>query len=52
MASAARDVGMVGAVFVGVAVLAELLGAANMGTALSFAQIAFAAVLIWMLLTR
>ena len=31
-------------------VVATLLGAANLGTALTFGQLAFAAVLVWLLL--
>jgi hypothetical protein len=40
------------AVFAGVTAVAELLGAANFGTALTFGQIAFAGVLVWVLLKR
>jgi hypothetical protein len=36
--------------FAGATALAELAGAANLGTAMSFGQIAFAAVLVAMLL--
>jgi hypothetical protein len=32
--------------------LAELLGAANLGTAMGFGQIAFAIALVWVLLRR
>jgi hypothetical protein len=32
--------------------IAELLGAANLGTALTFGQMAFAATLVWILLRR
>lgn len=32
--------------------LAELLGAANLGTALTFGALAFAGVLVWILLRR
>ena len=39
---------MLGA-FAGATVLAELFGAANMGTALGFGQMAFAATLVWVL---
>ncbi|HEX6390813.1 MAG TPA: hypothetical protein VFZ89_15235 [Solirubrobacteraceae bacterium] len=39
------------AVFAVVTLVAELAGAANLGTALTFGQMAFAAVLVW-LLTR
>jgi len=37
---------------VGATLLAGLLGAANLGTALAFGQIGFAAVLMWVLLRR
>ena len=40
------------AVFAVVSALAELLGAANLGTALTFGQIAFAAALVYILLRR
>ena len=36
--------------FAGATALAELLGAVNMGTALTFGELAFAATLIWVLL--
>jgi hypothetical protein len=42
---------LVGA-FVGGTLLAELFGAVNLGTALTFGQIAFAATLVWILLRR
>ncbi|WP_187369435.1 hypothetical protein [Baekduia soli] len=35
-----------------VTAVAELLGAINFGTALTFGQIGFAAVLVWILLRR
>lgn len=38
--------------FVVATAVAELLGAVNFGTALTFGQIAFAAVLVWVLLRR
>ena len=38
--------------FAGASALAALLGAANLGTALTFGQIAFAAALVWVLLRR
>jgi hypothetical protein len=47
-----RDVGILLGVFVGVTALAELFGAVNMGTALTFGQLAFAATLAWVLLRR
>jgi hypothetical protein len=42
---------LVGSFVVGTAI-AGALGAANFGTALTFGTIAFAAVLVWILLTR
>jgi hypothetical protein len=42
---------LVGTVAV-VTLVALALGATNLGTALAFGQIAFAAVLVWLLLTR
>jgi hypothetical protein len=40
------------AVFVVVTAIAWLLGAANLGTAATFGQIAFAGALVWVLLKR
>jgi hypothetical protein len=40
------------AVFAAATALAELLGAANLGTALGFGQIAFVIALVWVLLRR
>ena len=40
------------AVFVAVTAVAWVLGAANLGTAATFGQIAFAAALVWVLLKR
>ena len=40
------------AVFAAATVIAELLGAVNLGTALGIGQIAFTAVLVYMLLRR
>ncbi|MBU6337048.1 MAG: hypothetical protein KGR19_04435 [Acidobacteria bacterium] len=40
---------MLGA-FVAATALAALLGAANLGTAMAFGQLAFAATLVWVLL--
>ena len=40
------------AVFGVVTAIAALLGAANLGTAMTFGQIAFAAALVWVLLKR
>jgi hypothetical protein len=42
---------MLGA-FLGATVIAELLGAANLGTAMTFGQIAFAGALVYVLLKR
>jgi predicted tellurium resistance membrane protein TerC len=42
---------LVGA-FVGATLLAEAFGADNLGTALTFGQIAFAATLVWIVLRR
>ena len=39
-------------VFVVVTAIAALLGAANLGTAATFGQIAFAGALVWVLLKR
>jgi hypothetical protein len=37
-------------IFVGVTLVAELLGAANLGTAATFGQLAFLAALVWLVL--
>jgi hypothetical protein len=42
---------MLGA-FLGATLIAELLGAANLGTAMTFGQIAFAGALVYVLLKR
>ncbi|HEX6621414.1 MAG TPA: hypothetical protein VF024_17270 [Solirubrobacteraceae bacterium] len=47
-----RGIAFLLAVFVVVTAIAALLGAANLGTAATFGQIAFAAALVWMLLKR
>jgi hypothetical protein len=47
-----REVLALLAVFLGVTAIAALLGAANLGTAATFGQIAFAAALVWVLLKR
>lgn len=47
-----RDLAVLVAVFVVVSLLAGLLGATNLGTALTFGTIAFAAVLVAMMLYR
>lgn len=46
------DLAIVLAAFVAGTLLAELFGAVNLGTALTFGQIAFAAALVWVLLRR
>jgi uncharacterized membrane protein (DUF485 family) len=46
------DLAILLATFVAATLLAELLGAVNLGTALTFGQIAFALVLVWLLLRR
>jgi hypothetical protein len=47
-----RGIAFLLAVFAVVTALAWLLGAANLGTAATFGQIAFAAALAWVLLRR
>ena len=46
------DLLLVAAVFAGATALAGLLGAANLGTALTFGQMGFAAALVYALLRR
>jgi hypothetical protein len=46
------QVALLAGVFAAVTVVAELAGAANLGTALGIGQIAFAAALVWLLLRR
>lgn len=48
----ARDLTVALGGFLGATVLAEALGAPNLGTALAFGQIAFLATVIWVLLGR
>lgn len=48
----AENVGIVVAAFVGSTLIAEVAGAANLGTALSFGQLGFAGALVWVLLRR
>jgi hypothetical protein len=43
---------LLAAVFAGVTLVALALGATNLGTALTFGQIAFAGALVWLLLKR
>jgi hypothetical protein len=47
-----RDLLVVIGAFVVATAVAELLGATNFGTALTFGQIAFAIALMWVLLKR
>ena len=47
-----RDLALVVGIFILATVIAELLGAINTGTALTFGQIAFAGALVWVLLKR
>jgi hypothetical protein len=47
-----RDLAIVVGAFALASVVAELFGAANLGTALSFGQIGFAAALVYVLLRR
>jgi hypothetical protein len=49
MASTARDLALILGAFVAATALAEAFGAVNMGTALGFGQMAFAATLVWVL---
>jgi hypothetical protein len=46
------DLAILAASFVLATLVAELFGAANLGTALAFGQIAFAGALVWVLLKR
>lgn len=47
-----RELVLLIAVFAIVTAIAAALGATNFGTALTFGQIAFAAVLVWVLVKR
>jgi hypothetical protein len=47
-----RDLALVIGIFILATVIAELFGAINTGTALTFGQIAFAGALVWVLLKR
>ena len=47
-----RDLTILTVTFLAVTAVASLLGAANLGTAASFGQIAFAAVLVYLLVRR
>lgn len=46
------SIGIPTAAFAAVTLLAELAGAANLGTAMGVGQIAFAVAVVWVLLTR
>jgi hypothetical protein len=46
----ASDLGLLALAFAAATAIAELLGATNMGTAMTFGQLAFAATLMWVLL--
>ena len=52
MNQTAADLGLMAAAFAGATAIAELFGAGNLGTALAFGQLAFAAALIVILLRR
>ena len=45
MTHVAQDLGLLALVFVAVTAIADLAGAANMGTAMTFCELAFVAVL-------
>lgn len=47
-----RDLAIVLGAFAAVTLVALAVGATNLGTALAFGQMAFAAVLMWVLLRR
>ncbi len=47
-----RDFAILAAVFLGVTALAEVLGAANLGTAATFGQVAFVVTLVGLMLRR
>ena len=46
------QIALLAGVFAAVTLVAELAGAANLGTALGIGQTAFAAALVWLLLRR
>lgn len=50
VARSVRDISLLAGVFVGVTAIAELFGAVNLGTALTFGQLAFAGALLWVML--
>lgn len=47
-----QNLGIVAGAFVGGTLIAEIAGAANLGTAMSFGQIAFALALVFVLIRR
>ena len=49
---AAVDLALMAGAFVVVTLVAELAGAANLGTSMSFGQIAFAIVAVWVVVRR
>lgn len=52
MSRTGEDLGMLVGAFVAATLAAELLGAVNLGTALTFGTLAFAGVLMFILLKR
>jgi hypothetical protein len=52
MSRTAADLTLLAASFLGATAVAELAGATNMGTALTFGELAFTAMLLWILLRR
>lgn len=52
MSRTAADVGILAGAFAAVTGLAEIAGAANMGTALAFGAIAFSIALVTIIVTR
>ena len=50
MSRTATDLLVLVAAFAGTTALAELLGAVNMGTALTFGQLAFVVTVMWVML--
>jgi hypothetical protein len=50
VASTVRDISVLLGALIGVTALAELFGAANMGTALTFGELAFTGALLWVML--
>ena len=52
MSRGATDIGTMALAFIAGTGIAEIAGAANMGTAMAFGQIAFAIALVWILVSR